>query len=161
MFLSVGGYTKDYHCEDTTLTLKMLSSGFKMHNIQKPLYNYRYIEKSKNYYDKHYTDYYKFSHIYLRNLFDSNISTIEDYEFRMALLEYYMGDMKIARSYFMKCVKYKDKRLKVLFRYLPISFGGNGLIKFLRKHQISKKFNELLLKYSGIDTYIFKKNSKN
>lgn len=180
---SIGGYTKDYFCEDVVLFMKLLSKGYNFYNIQKPLYYYRIVKKDDSYYKDHYRDYYKYSSIYLDEFYknaaisvrENNLSVnnfvkknsdvnnvlweklqAEKY-FRFALLEYYLGKMNKARKYFIKCLKYKHFRYKIIFRYLPLTLLGDFAVKRIRDLNITGYLNYLIFLLTGYDTNKIKK----
>jgi len=151
---SVGGYSEEYYCEDVVLFMKLLSQGYKMYNIQLPLYLYRIIEKPPQYLEKHYKDYYIYSKIYLNDYYSkSNEKKINpEFIFRMGLLEYYIGSIKEARKLFIKCLKHSSYRNKILFRYLPITLLGDRIIKKLRGKKITEKMNFIISNKIKYDT---------
>jgi glycosyltransferase involved in cell wall biosynthesis len=146
-----GGYNIEYrYAEDDELFLRLLSLGFKMYNIQKPLYKYRLIDKPYEYYEKQNSDYYKCGFKYLENYYEEKNG---DYYFRLGLLEYYRGSIKKARENFLRCLKFKNIRKKIILRYLMVTFLGSGAVNFLRKKKITPKLNSYIYKNFNYDTY--------
>lgn len=146
-----GGYDKEYFsAEDDELFLRLLSLGYKMHNIQKTLYKYRLVERPYEYYEMQKTNYYKCGIKYLEKHYPEKKG---EYYLRMGLLEYYRGSIKKSREYLLKTLKYKDIKRKYLLRYLPVTFLGGKIVNFLRKKKITSKFNSYFNKKFNYDTY--------
>ena len=74
VLVELGGYDVNYFCEDVVLFLKMISKGYKLHNLQEYLYSYRIIDKPELYYKKHYDDYYEYSLRYLKTYYENRKS---------------------------------------------------------------------------------------
>ena len=158
---SVGGYSNKYYCEDVVLFMKLLEKGYKMYNIQQPLYKYRLVNKPNEYYEKHYIDYYNYSLKYLNNFYSENEKLKSaDYFFRMGLLEYYMGSMKYAKKYFTKCMKYSPYRKKILLRYFPILLLGDNIVNHLRNKKYMEKINYFISNKLDYDTNLITANIK-
>jgi glycosyltransferase involved in cell wall biosynthesis len=146
-----GGYNKDYFsAEDDELFLRLLSLGYKMHNIQRSLYKYRLVERSFEYYEMQKTGYYKCGLKYLDNHYAEKTG---EYYLRMGLLEYYRGSIKKSRENLLKSLKYKDIKRKYFFRYIPVTFLGDKIVNFLRKKKITSKVNSYFNKKFKYDTY--------
>jgi glycosyltransferase involved in cell wall biosynthesis len=146
-----GRYNKEYYCaEDDELFLRLLSLGYKMHNIQKPLYKYRLVERSYDYYETQKVNYYKCGIKYLDNQYKEKGG---EYYLKLGLLEYYRGSIKKSRLNLLKCIKYKNVKKKFIFRYLPLTFLGDRIFNFLRKRNITSKVNSLVNKKFNFDTY--------
>lgn len=146
-----GGYNKEYICaEDDELFLRLLSLGYKMYNIQKPLYKYRLVERPFDYYETQKVNYYKCGKKYLENFYKEKSG---EYYLRLGLLEYYRGSIKFARYNLLKCLKFKNIKKKYLFRYLPITFLGDRILNFLRRKKVTAKVNSFVNRKFKFDTY--------
>lgn len=146
-----GGYSNEYQSsEDIELFLRLISQGYKMHNLQKPLYKYRMTDKPHEYYEKQKSNHYKIGLMYLENFYKEKNG---NYYFRMSLLEYYRGSIKMAKENLLKCLKFKDVKKRYVFRYLPVALLGDRIVNFLRKKKISSKINFLIKNSFNYDTY--------
>ncbi len=153
-FIKAGLYNESrIYSEDTELYLRMLKAGLKFHNINTPLLLYRVTKKSNELYDKQnsikYNDCLEYINgFYAAECFDSNI--------RRGLLEYYIGDVSIARKYLYRCLKYEFFKSLKYWRYLIISLFGNKFLKFIRRYRISQFYNLVFIKLFHHDTYNIK-----
>lgn len=146
-----GGYSSEYNTsEDIELFLRLISRGYKMYNIQKPLLKYRLTEKPQGYYETQNKNHYEIGLKYLENFHKEKNG---NYFFRLGLLEYYRGSIKIARRSLIKCLKYKDVKKRYIFRYLPITFLGERTVNFIRRKKISAKVNYYIKNKFNYDTY--------
>ncbi|MCX6163630.1 MAG: glycosyltransferase [Ignavibacteriae bacterium] len=151
VLIDSGGYDKEYFCaEDDELFLRLLSLGYKMYNIQKPLYKYRIVDRPYGYYETQKSNYYKCGIKYLENQYKEKNG---EYYLRLGLLEYYRGSIKKSRLNLLKCLKYKNIKKKYLFRYLPMTFLGNKIVNYLRKKKITSKVNLYVSTKFKFDTY--------
>jgi len=151
VLIDSGGYDKEYYsAEDDELFLRLLSLGYKMHNIQRSLYRYRLVERPSEYYDMQKINYYKCSIKYLDNHYTEKTG---EYYLRMGLLEYYRGSINKSREHLLKSLKYKGIKRKYFFRYIPVTFLGDKIVNFLRKKKISSKVNSYFNKKFKYDTY--------
>lgn len=153
VFEKVGQYNENLiKAEDLDLFLRMINYGINFHNVQKYLYFYRI---KKNMWKVDNLDNkisYNISSFYINNKFNEN-REIKNYDhlLQKALLEYYKGSMKEARSYLIKYLKKKPNELFSVIRYLIISMFIGRYLKTLRKYNIPQKFNLLVHKYFGFD----------
>ncbi|MFA5404143.1 MAG: glycosyltransferase family A protein [Ignavibacteria bacterium] len=151
VLLDSGGYDKEYYCaEDDELFLRLLSLGYKTHNIQKHLYKYRLVKRPQNYYDTQKVNYYKCGLKYMENCCKEKNG---EYYLRMGLLEYYRGSIKNSRMNLLKCLKFGNIKKKFVLRYLPLTFLGENIVNFLRKKEITSKVNSCVNKIFKFDTY--------
>ena len=151
VLIDSGGYDKEFYCaEDDELFLRLLSLGYKMYNIQKPLYKYRLVNRPDEYYEFQKINYYKCSLNYIENYYREKGG---EYFLRLGLLEYYRGSLKKARTLLIKCLKYRNIKKKFIFRYLPITLLGDKVVNFLRKKKITSRINSYFNKNFKIDTY--------
>jgi glycosyltransferase involved in cell wall biosynthesis len=146
-----GKYSNEYrYAEDIELFLRLISQGYKMYNLQKPLYKYRITDKPQGYYETQKLNHYKSGLKYLDNFYKEKNGS---YYLRIGLLEYYRGSIKMAKENLLKCFKYKDVKKKYVLRYLPITYLGERVVNFLRKKKISSKINALIKNNFNYDTY--------
>lgn len=146
-----GGYNKEYSgVEDDELFLRLLSKGYKMHNIQKTLYKYRIVNRPSEHYELQNSGYYKCGKKYIEEFYKEKNG---EYYLRMGLLEYYRGSISKSREMLLKCLKFKEVKKKYLFRYLPMTFLGGRIINYLRKKKVTAKLNSFIANKFKIDTY--------
>jgi len=151
VLVDAGGYNKEFYCaEDDELFLRLLSLGYKMHNIQNVLYKYRLVDRPYEYYETQKINYYKCGLDYLENYYNEKNG---EYYLRMSLLEYYRGSLKKSRKYLLKCLKYKNIKKRYLLRYLPVTFLGDRIVNILRKRKVTSKINSYIYKIFNFDTY--------
>lgn len=151
VLIESGGYDKEYYCaEDDELFLRLLLLGYKMHNIQKPLYKYRLVARPYDYYETQKVNYYKCGIKYLENYYKEKNG---EYYLRLGLLEYYRGSIKKARANFLKCLRFKSIRKKYILRYLPLTFLGERIVNLLRRKNITSRINSFVNKAFNYDTY--------
>lgn len=151
VFELAGKYSGDYLIEDVELFLRFLNIGFKFYNIQDFLFFYRYEKKSIGKLKIQKANRIELGYNYLNKLKN------EENYLRFAFLEYYNGDMKLARKYFLKFIsKYPLKSIKV-FRYIIITFLGNNIVNWLRDYYILAKINKVFIKFFHFDTNKIKK----
>lgn len=146
-----GGYDRNFSSvEDDELFLRLLTLGYKMHNIQKTLYRYRLIERPYGHYEMQNAKYYGCGIDYLENRYKEKNG---EYYLRLGLLEYYRGSIKSARINLLNCLKYKEIKKRVVFRYLPVTFLGTGIVNYLRRKKITSKINSFFNNKFRVDTY--------
>jgi len=146
-----GGYNPDYSAvEDDELFLRLLSKGYKMHNIQKSLYRYRLIERPFSHYENQNILYYKCGLQYLENKYSEKNG---EYYLRRGLLEYYRGSIKEARKNLIAGLRYGGIKKRIIFRYLPVTFLGGAVLNFLRKKRITSRINSFFNNKFKVDTY--------
>ncbi|MBI5403124.1 MAG: glycosyltransferase [Ignavibacteriae bacterium] len=146
-----GGYDRNYSSvEDDELFLRLLTFGYKMHNIQKTLYKYRLIERPFEHYENQNVNFYRCGIKYLEN---SCKEKNGEYYLRLGLLEYYRGSIKSARINLLKCLKFKGIKKRMLFRYLPVTFLGSSIVNYLKKKKITSKINSFFNNKFKVDTY--------
>lgn len=151
VLVDAGGYNRNYsYAEDDELFLRLLSLGYKMHNIQKILYKYRVIEREFGHYEKQNEQYYKCSMDYLENYYAKKEG---EYYLRMGLLEYYRGSIKKSKEYLLKSLKFKDIKRKYFFRYFPVTLLGDKIVNYLRRKKISSKINYYFNRKFEFDSY--------
>jgi hypothetical protein len=118
--------------------------------LQKSLYKYRITEKPSGYYKKQNLNHYIIGFKYLNEYYREKNG---DYYYRMGLLEYYRGSMKLARKNLLRSLKFKNIKKIFIFRYLLISLLGNGIVGFLRNKKILSTVNILIKNNFNYDTY--------
>jgi glycosyltransferase involved in cell wall biosynthesis len=151
VLLDSGGYNTEYsYAEDDELFLRLLSLGYKMHNIQKNLYKYRLVERPDEHFEMQKINYYKCGVKYLENHYAEKNG---EYYLRMGLLEYYRGSIKKSREQILKSLRFKNIKKKYFFRYLPVAFLGDKVVNFLRRKRITSKINSCINKNFNIDSY--------
>lgn len=151
VLLDSGGYDMNYSSvEDDELFLRLLTLGYKMHNLQKTLYKYRLIERPYEHYENQNVNFYRCGIKYLENICREKNG---EYYLRLGLLEYYRGSIKSARINLLKCLKYKGIKKRMLFRYLPVTFLGSSIVNYLRKKKITSKINSFFNNKFKVDTY--------
>jgi len=158
---NAGGYRdhlSEDHSEDHELYLRLLKMGYKFHNIQEPLFQYRIIEKNEEFYSIQNKYFYESSIEYLQYYYSNKKSRHEKgkYYLRMGMLEYYKGSIKKSRKLFLKSFLLIPSKLHILVRYLLFTLFGNNLLNFLRKKKITMKINQFILSNFNIDTYNIK-----
>ncbi|MGB9696179.1 MAG: glycosyltransferase family 2 protein [Ignavibacteria bacterium] len=159
---SVNGYDSAHSCEDIDLFLRLLKKGHKFYNVQKPLLYYRILPKSKLYHRKQYNDYYEISKRYITEFYRNPLGneTIDEYNYRMGLVEYYLGKISEARKYFFRCIVSRTISKRPILRYLLPSLVPDQLMKFLRRERILERFNFLVKRLFRIDTNIIVNHNK-
>ncbi len=150
VFELAGKYSGDYVIEDIELFLRFLEKGFKFYNIQDFLFYYRYERKSKGKILLQKANRVELGRNYLKKIRNN------DY-LRLALLEYYNGDLKIARNNFLKFTKENPFKFVKVIRYIFITYLGNDMVNWLRENYISAKINKIIIKFFRIDTNKIKK----
>lgn len=162
VLVELNGYNNKHKTEDVEIFLRMLMSGYKLHNIQKVLLYYRISQKNSEYIEKMNNSQLKLGKDYLYNKYEGikDKDKLFDKNLRMGLLEYYSGDMSEARKYFFNCIRYNKKKFFRIFRYLFFSFSGNGFMRFVRKYRISNFFNRSINKMFGYESRIPDKLTK-
>lgn len=149
-----GGYDKEYtSAEDDELFLRLLSRGYRMHNIQLPLYKYRLVERPYEHYELQKINYYKCGLKYLENFYKEKNG---EYYLRLGLLEYYRGSIKSARKNLLMCLKYRGIKKRFILRYLPLTFLGSSIVNYLRKKKITSRINSYFNNNFKMDTYNIK-----
>lgn len=160
VFERIGGY-RNYITEDTDFFLRALSAGFKFYNIQEYLYNYRISPKKYSFYQLQNQCQLKLGEEYLeanRNKLSYNLKEYNSViEFRLGLNEYYNGSMIKSRKHFKSSLKSNKKRFLKVFRYLIFCYLGDKIMRYLRKSQLLKKVNILIINITGFDTNLIKK----
>ncbi len=155
--IKIGGYNAtSLFSEDHELFLRMLLDGNKMYNIQIPLYNYRVWTGAStgNNFDIQNDCMYRNGLSYLDKKFTGSLKTNFNYYFRRGLLEYYRGNMNVARHYLFVSLKMKPKKIVKLSRYLMISLLGNVFISWLRSIGLLGKVSILISKFFKRDFHI-------
>lgn len=140
--------------EDTELFLRMLKIGLKFHNIDIPLYSYRITNKSDELYKRQNEFKYKDCINYINSFYPVECF---DFNLRRGLLEYYIGDVSIARHYFFRSIKFDLFKSIKYWRYYFLSLLGNDFMQYIRRKKISFKLNRFLLKLFKYDTYKVKR----
>lgn len=148
VFVDLQGYSSIYKTEDVEIFLRMIEKGFRMANIQLPLYYYRILPKDDNTLVSIKKSQLVLGKKFLENKYTGIIEKKVLYRkyLSLGLLEYYSGDMSNAKRYFLKCIFLNKVRFYKITRYFLISLLGNKFIKFLRKHKISNNTNILVNK---------------
>lgn len=153
-FIKAGMYNESrIYSEDTELYLRMLNAGAIFHNIDTPLLMYRITERSYDLFEKQnkikYNDCVNYiNNYYNEECFDSNI--------RRGLLEYYIGDISLARKFLYRSMMFGFLKALKYWRYLTVSLLGNNIIRFIRRHRISEFYNKIFIKLFHHDTYNIK-----
>ncbi|MFO7446929.1 MAG: glycosyltransferase [Ignavibacteriaceae bacterium] len=155
----LGGYPdlENSIIEDYDLYLLMLEKKYIFYNIQEYLLKYRLRKKSVGglYGKKQANQIYAKSQKYLRKNY-SNSKEEDILYFRLALVEYYLGDINKSRKFFLKSFLLNKKRIKRIIRYLPLLIFPNVVVKFLRDKGILYFISTQLNKYLNIDFFQFK-----
>jgi len=157
----LGGYNNKYEsAEDHALFLEMLEKGYKMYNIQKYLLNYRIHTDSVTSLNNQKQNMisYNIGHEYLRKkeVKAKDNQDLYKIKFRQGLIEYYRGDMSVARKYFVKCISLFPQNIFFILRYILISYLGTRLINKLRTKMFLYRFNLFIYKFFGIDLHKIK-----
>ena len=145
--IDIGGYQDNLIVSgDHDLLLRLLSKNYVIHNYQEFLYKYRICKSSlshtKNELQK--SNHYNSSKLYLDELLKSGNCSFYDY--RRGLLEYYYGDILVARSFLRKALGNKLTPKLRLIRLLISSILGNRGMRFLRKNGISQFINKMIFR---------------
>ncbi|MFC2093351.1 glycosyltransferase family 2 protein [Bacteroidota bacterium] len=156
ILLKVGKYNVSYsNTEDLDIFLRIIKSGYKMYNIQEPLYRYRiWINNSKKF-DNQIENSYKFGKNYLDNFYsEKNDKEFRfDKNWRFGLLEYYKGSISKSRKYFLECILISPLRLFKVVRYFFPSLLGDRIMSLLREKGLLSNINKFFNKILKIDTY--------
>lgn len=148
-FIDAGGYNNNHRAAgDFDLILRLLLSGCKFYNIQKYLYIRRTHNKSisismiAEQRDNHYLSAIK----YLDENKKKNV-----YNYKRALIEYYYGDVNLARNFAIK--SFNDQRIpkSKLIRIILISYLGNRFVRFLRNSGVTVFINKITNTIFGYD----------
>lgn len=154
-------YNEDLiYAEDMDLFLKLIENQFVFYNIQESLYFYRL---TKDYYEansKENSASYEIGRVYISNLLKTKGSPdLSRNMLKFALLEYYKGDLREARKYFLEYIRLNPEDKKDLKRYLLISKFHPFVLRTLRKFKIPQQFNKGILKYLKKDLQYSSKNT--
>ncbi len=150
-FYKAGLYNEErIYSEDTEFYLRMLKIGMKFHNIDSPLYLYRILPKSYELFEKQNKIKYQDCLEYINSFYKEDCFY---YNIRRGLLEYYIGDISLARRYLFRSINFDFPKSLHYFRYMLASLFGNNFLIFFRKHGISKFYNLLSIKFFHHDTY--------
>jgi glycosyltransferase involved in cell wall biosynthesis len=149
----LGGYTEELLVAgDYNLILRLLAKGYSFHNYQKTLYNYRIIKTSlsqtKSEMQK--INHYNSSIFYLDHCKHSE-KVRHFYNYRRGLLEYYYGEITVARKYLLKALKNKSIPKSRLLRLLITSMLGESVLEYLRKKGVLKFINKVIFKIFNYD----------
>jgi len=150
------GYSADHE-----LFLRLISEGYKFHNVQDTLLKYRprFMRADLSRMKNSNIISYKLGIDYLNRLKleSSQSSNRYSYYFRMGLIEYYRGSLSLSRKYFINAwMSSKHKMFKVL-RYISVTLLGQKFIDFLRKSNFLPKFSLYLNKITKIDLHQIRK----
>jgi len=147
-----GLYCKEHlYAEDLDLFLRMFSAGVKMHNIQKILYSYRIYNDDNDLTKSIIQDnssYILGSGYLIKS--NPDVNSFE-YLYRTGLLEYYRGNISLAKKKLWAALKICPKKIITVFRYLLVSLLGDKIVKKMRKIGIPQKFSFLISKYLKLD----------
>jgi glycosyltransferase involved in cell wall biosynthesis len=157
--INAGAYSEKFVLvEDQDLFLRMISKGIKMYNIQKPLYLYRLKKNRLSKQDR--TILLKNRYIlgseYLSRFYNNSEDNFHN-NLRFGLLEYYSGNINIARNYFINSLKLAKENKKGVYRFLLPSLLGDNIIKFLRSTDILAGISSIMNKL-GRDYHMIVKN---
>jgi glycosyltransferase involved in cell wall biosynthesis len=154
-------YSENFkYAEDYELFINLLVDGYKFYNIQKLLLRYRVpvsrIDQKRVSNSNEIA--YKLGINYLNNTYKKNSSAQEEYNYnyRMALIEYYRGNVIKSRAFFLKCLRISKKHFIRISRFLFISLLGNDNIRLLRKSKVLPYLSLYLNKYLKIDFHQIK-----
>ena len=153
------GYSTEYLVEDVELFLRLLTEGYRFYNIQKPLYLYRYTNKSIGKIAIQKNNMLLLGYSYLGNYYVNN-SAKKEKDYRIALLEYYNGNLDVSRKYFFNILKSKPFRNIKILRYLVVSTLGKKYLKKLRDNYVFANLNKYIAKYFFYDTNAIKRLEK-
>lgn len=148
----IGGLLNQYGPSlDFEMYLRLLISGCKFHNLQEPLHFYRKWKNSYTVTENRMCNdnFYKYAKSYI-NFTHKDLNY--DYYYKIALLEYYRGSIKVARWNFAVCLSFNSKFIFKLFRYIPLLLFGDKLTKIIRKFGITAKLNYYIYRYFKVDT---------
>lgn len=145
VFNKVGYFNTKYLIEDVEFFLRCMEKGIKFINIQFPLYYYRVKEKNKILLLTQKKEQYKLGYEYITK------HKNENYYLRLALLEYYNGQMKNARKFFLKFSRINPKKYFFILRYLPLTFLGSKITNFFRDNLLLLKINFFLNRFFRLD----------
>jgi len=156
IYNQIGGYKKgEDYIEDHLFFLELIKKGYKLYNIQEPLYSYRLIDNSIIYMRQ--KEIREKSYWYGKEMIMQTYKPDSyDYNYSLGLLEYYKGDMKFARLYLKKAKKLSPDRI-LFWRYIIFTYMGNTLIHFLRRKKILWKLSSFINKSFLIDFHLIKK----
>lgn len=144
------------NAEDHELFLRILLAGYKMYNIQSPLYNYRIWSEKSN--DSKYVvqneSIYRNGKQYLDQKYSSVDNKDFSYHYRSGLLEYYRGNINIAKRNLFIALKIKPEKFFSLVRFLALSLLGDKTVKKMRSLGILKNTSILINKYFNKDFHI-------
>ncbi|MFZ4589608.1 MAG: glycosyltransferase [Ignavibacteria bacterium] len=153
ILLKVGLYNESLSkAEDMELFLRMINKGVKFYNVQEYLYSYRVKKELWDVDSVNNSVSYSLGSSYINNKLNSipNQNNGENYLIK-ALLEYYKGDMSIARKYFRKYLYVYPKEKSNIRRYLILSVFPGKYMRILRKLKIPQKINFITHKVFGKD----------
>lgn len=145
VFNKVGNFNPKYLIEDVEFFLRCMEKGIRFVNIQIPLYYYRVREKNKIVLLTQKKEQYKLGYEYITK------HKNENFYLRLALLEYYNGEMRNARKYFFNFFKLNSKKSFFILRYLPLTFLGSKITNFLRDNLLLLKINFFLNRFFKVD----------
>jgi glycosyltransferase involved in cell wall biosynthesis len=161
VFNQLGFYDESYgYAADHELFLKMISSGYRFHNIQEVLLKYRVraLRKDQSRVSNANALSYQIGVDYLNKIHSANLSNVKDfnYYYRMGLIEYYRGSITKSRKLFIKCIRFSKKKYFRITRYLLVSLLGDRIIHKLRETKILVRLSFLFNKLFKLDLHSFK-----
>ncbi|MBI9073494.1 MAG: glycosyltransferase [Melioribacteraceae bacterium] len=159
--ISFNGYDEKLEsAEDHILFLQMLENSIEMRNLSMTLLKYRIHMKSvTSKFNNVQNDLsYSYGKKYLEKKLNNATTDKEKLSLlvRLGLLEYYRGEMPIARKHFLNAISIKPIKIFTLHRYLFLSLFGTRMVKYLREKKILSKFNYLIVKLFKYDTHKIK-----
>jgi len=134
--------------EDMDVFLKIMNKGYSFYNVQEYLYYYRLVRNIFDVSSRHNAESYKVGKLYLNDKI--SVDNIKDRAInclRLALLEYYKGDLRKSRTYFGEYLRMNPTDKSKLRRYLLLSKLHPAFFRILRKSKIPQRLNRVVLKY--------------
>lgn len=154
-------YNEDLiYAEDMDMFLRLIEKGYIFYNLQDNLYYYRLTKDYYDVYSKENTESYKLGKRYLEKLLkNTDTADFSRNLLRLALLEYYKGNLRKARLYLLEHIKLNPENKNELRRYLMISRLHPYVLRIFRKFRIPQQFNRRILKYFKKDLQYSSKNT--
>lgn len=145
--------------EDHEFLIRFCEAGYLSYNIQDVMYYYRVYERPVNRLreEKQNRMSYMLGKDILQKQKDSGSISEYDFNYKIGLIEYYRGSLKVANHFFVLALKSRWTKLFHLFRFIIVSSVLSKSVTVLRKKGTMRDLNIFLNKYLGVDLYKLKK----